>query len=100
MLIRRVRQGPLSRDANAGLARLYTSAGAREEGVRITLGDNGLTLGEALSKEYEQSGATALNLRVNVLGIGFDETREQIRVLGAALGVIRERRLEVDVEDE
>jgi alkanesulfonate monooxygenase SsuD/methylene tetrahydromethanopterin reductase-like flavin-dependent oxidoreductase (luciferase family) len=99
VLIRRVHLGPLSGEAKAGLARLYISAGARE-GARITLGDDGLTLGAALSKEYEQSGATALNLRVNVLGIGFDETREQIRALGAALGVIRERRLEVDVEDE
>jgi alkanesulfonate monooxygenase SsuD/methylene tetrahydromethanopterin reductase-like flavin-dependent oxidoreductase (luciferase family) len=89
VLIRRAHVGALSEGARAGLARLYASAGARDEGALIALGDEPAAVGQAISEEFAASGATALNLRVNVLGLGPEETREQIHALGEALRVIR-----------
>jgi alkanesulfonate monooxygenase SsuD/methylene tetrahydromethanopterin reductase-like flavin-dependent oxidoreductase (luciferase family) len=83
VLIRRAHVGPLSAEARDGLASLYASAGATE-GAALLAGDAS-TVAAGLAGEYGASGATALNLRVNVLGIGPAETRQQIRALGALL---------------
>jgi hypothetical protein len=89
VLIRRAHLGPLSEKSQAALARLYASAGAREDAAPIAIGDDPPALGTAIAREFKASGATALNLRVNVEAIGPVETREQIGALGTALATIR-----------
>jgi alkanesulfonate monooxygenase SsuD/methylene tetrahydromethanopterin reductase-like flavin-dependent oxidoreductase (luciferase family) len=98
VLVRRTHVGPLSAEARAGLARLYTSAGATDEGALIA-GDAS-TVAAGIVSQFAASGATALNLRVNVPGISPEETRRQIQALAAALPAIRNRGLEVDVQDQ
>jgi hypothetical protein len=90
--------GPLGAEAKAALARLYASAGASDEGGLIA-GDASTVAG-GIASQFAASGATALNLRVNVLGIRPEETRRQIQALAAALPAIRNRGLEVDVQDQ
>jgi alkanesulfonate monooxygenase SsuD/methylene tetrahydromethanopterin reductase-like flavin-dependent oxidoreductase (luciferase family) len=86
VLIRRAHVGPLSAEARAGLVRLYASAGASDEGALIA-GDASIVAAGIVS-QYAASGATALNLRVNVLGISPEDTRRQIQALATALPAI------------
>lgn len=97
VLIRRVHLGSVSEAAWAGLAARYRSQAPAGKDLQLIQGDDAEALGETLISQLEASGASALNLRVNLGGETVDETREQIALLARA---ISRARSQIDVEDE
>jgi alkanesulfonate monooxygenase SsuD/methylene tetrahydromethanopterin reductase-like flavin-dependent oxidoreductase (luciferase family) len=96
VLIRRVHVGPLPPAARQGLADLYRPQGGNDDDVQLVNESDPPAVGHELAGVLRASGATALNLRVNLRGMTTYDTRTQIKLLAGALTAFRS---EVDVQD-
>jgi alkanesulfonate monooxygenase SsuD/methylene tetrahydromethanopterin reductase-like flavin-dependent oxidoreductase (luciferase family) len=97
VLIRRVHIGALPPAAREGLVDLYRRQGGNEEDVQLVNETDPADVGRGLAGILRASGATALNLRVNLRGMTAQDTRNQITLLAGALTAFRS---EIDVQDE